>query len=63
MNQNAKKGLESHQILVALIALGLIGSLGLGAFAIHQKFQGRFGIKVKDWVEFGYEGISDASVP
>lgn len=44
------------QLLAALIALGFIGTFGLGAFAIHQDFSGRIDFKLNDWVELGYQG-------
>lgn len=56
MGQKGKRGPEPQQILAALLAIGLTGTFGLGAFAIHQQFPGRINFKLKDWVELGYEG-------
>lgn len=63
MVQNNGKDPKPTQIIAALLAIGLTGTFGLGALAIHQKFPGKLGVKVYDWFELDYKGVSEASIP
>lgn len=54
--KNNRPDPNPSQIVAVLIAIGLIGTFGLGAFAIHQQFSGSFGFRMKDWIEINYKG-------
>lgn len=60
MKPKGKNSLNTSLLFGMIFSLGVTGAFSLAAFAIHKNFQGRLGLKVKDWVQVDFQGSPES---